>query len=156
MTNIITLTEIKEYLRLEHDKEDNLLLSAAQAAIDIIQKYTGLSLYLEQKTLYIPSLCSCKIALPFTPVTEIKEIKINHRSIKEYNLSYETITLPLWAMGQKIEIIYEIGYRECPADLKMIILAYIANIYERNYDLAMPDVILRSLSSYRHYRIGGK
>lgn len=62
----ITLQEVKAFLQIDHDAEDDLLYSLIDAAIQHIEAETGLSLSVHAGAYIEPSLDSPKPLQPFT------------------------------------------------------------------------------------------
>ncbi|GHS91557.1 hypothetical protein AGMMS49949_02140 [Alphaproteobacteria bacterium] len=141
----VSLKRVKEYLRIDHDEEDDFLQELIQTATALVEQDLGRSLLNKVWKKKISGAClrsgALNIALPFPPL--LKVIAVNAldkggktkpvlRYIIELEHAIPEITLSTNAHA--VEVIYQAGYGErasdVPANLSLAVLLVVANLYE--------------------------
>jgi uncharacterized phiE125 gp8 family phage protein len=149
-TNFITLSQAKQYLRVEHVHDDEMINEMIEIVAEAAENYLCLQL-LESKwklTIYdnLPSL----VKLPYGPVTKIESFKLHKQNqeisyLGEQHFILDKFTEHLlirrnYSM-EKAEIIYHAGYKAevLPKTIKQGMLEHLSKIYDlRGGDQAMP------------------
>lgn len=67
----ISLTEIKNFVRVDHDEDDEMLQDLCSAAVERLETYTRTSITQKQYAAEISDITSDKIILPLGPITSI-------------------------------------------------------------------------------------
>ena len=133
----LTLEEVKTYLRIGSDQEDNFLKMLIRAARAHVESLTGRALLKQQWALHIkppyprgsPLVKKegkrLEIELSQPPLLEVEEVKIEGKTIP-YEVEESRILLSSLFWDKEISVIYWAGYGETadsiPPDLKMAVL----------------------------------
>jgi uncharacterized phiE125 gp8 family phage protein len=75
--DLVNLSNLKEYLKIEHNVDDDLLRQLQKAAYEWIENYTGrtfLTTHWQYTINPIKQNCEVRHALPFPPVCEVEAI----------------------------------------------------------------------------------
>ncbi len=141
----VSLEEVKSYLRITSEHEDDLLkifISSSRAAVENI---TGRALLkqgwgMQITPPYPPSfpLVQTKVGdlaltLPFPPLLEVTAVKAGEQDMS-YRAEEGNVILPSQAWGQALSLDFWAGYGETPADLppdlRMAVLMGTRLLYE--------------------------
>ena len=142
IVEIWSLEEVKNYLRISYEYDDQLIVNLMEAAVDSAEKFTGLSLYRRQIVCNIKNAHS-SIRLKYIPVMDIQEVySLNKNDKHKITDSFgyiETENLRLHFMdgyiGEDIQIEYVAGYNNnIPRSIQHGILMHIASMYEHTED----------------------
>ena len=174
----VGLTEVKAHLRLDHAHEDEYLRPLVQAAVGFVEEYLGRSLLSQvwrliwDKDRPYPAQLStshedvCSVPLPYPPLRAI--ISVNRlmpsgekQPIRRHRLemNHQTPKLVFAHVPETVEIEYETGYGDRPADIppviRQAILLSVADFYEYRHSDAMPRHTLAReiLDTYRITRM---
>lgn len=130
----VTLTQIKQALKIDYNTDDQEILRIRDAAVAFVEEYTGVSLSPQKYTQYIDEWN--KTFLVHAPLVQIN-------SVKYYNSSNALTTMsdyflirkddpsiyinfsdkPGKALNTEIEINYTAGYAAVPASIQQLIIA---------------------------------
>jgi len=165
--DIVSLSEVKAHLRLDHSEEDDYLKALMAAATNFVEQYLGRSLLSRtwqlrwDKPKDGPEIS--QIPLPFPPFLEI--ISVNNlwptkQPIKRYIVD-ECRSLPIltcYVRSNAAEVIYRAGYgnypKDIPASIQHAVLLAIADFYENRVTTTIQSqTIFHSLLA--PYRIVG-
>ena len=137
--DIINLEEVKIYLKIDNNIEDNLLKDLILTAIKSCEEYTNISLdrknwYAVYKTINHFS----EIILPRKPVHKVIELggfyyngEKSKISDDQYYLIESRITFKQMPFFNQIYVDFDAGYFEqIPAELKINIFEHVAEMYE--------------------------
>lgn len=156
------IEEVKNYLRISHDYDDQLIANLIKSAIDSAELFTGLSLNIREIICKIDALCR-PIRLKYLPILEIEEILqttynrkkniidcFGHISSNNFDIHFANDF-----RGEDIEIKYKSGYREAiPRAVCQGILMHIASMYEHTEDGENLNAQIKDLySPYRMMKI---
>jgi hypothetical protein len=148
--DVVSVSEVKAHLRIDHDIEDSYLLNLVQAATDYIENYIKQSLIM-RTYIYRTENVNIengmrKINLPMGPIHEIVSI---HGAVTE-NIFDKIINRYVKCEGgicigenftQPIEIAYRAGLgiypKHIPAAIKQAILMIVNDIYENRLGFSM-------------------
>lgn len=156
-SEIINLSEIKNFLRIDFEDDDNLLKRLLKSAIKRCELYISQSLNLKTYQLSLYKIDK-EIKLIYPPIINITSINIvdkNNNSIEFKNYIFDKISNKIIFNNipsnfYRVDIIYEAGYTEVPDDLKQALLFHISKMYEdKNGYSPIPKA---SLNIYRNYR----
>lgn len=159
-TDVIKLTEIKNFLRIDFDDDDNLLKELLKSAIKQCELYISKSLVQKiYKFSIYNSINNNLVELPYPPIISIESVSIidkNNNSINYINYLLDTISntiifnvLP--SNFYRIDITYKSGYAEIPDDIKQGLLFHISKMYEDK--VGYSPIPKASLNIYRNYKI---
>ena len=156
--NIMDLAEIKNFLRIDFDNDDNLLKELLKSAIRQCELYTSKSLY--QKTYKFSTYKNVTniLNLPYSPLISITSVNIidkNNNSIEYINYTLDTISSSIIFKSlpndfYRIDITYKSGYTQLPNDIKQGLLFHISKMYEDK--VGYSPIPKASLNIYRNYR----
>lgn len=151
--NIVRLEDIKNYMRISGDNDDNLIIFFINSSIQTAENFMKISL--TKKVIEVQVDNSSDIRLPFVPVLEIMSVEVNNKKLDadEFILNKDILTLKNHVGCEKLKIIYSTGHQDpinIPMPVIQGIMSHIANMYDmRGVDLGSIDNIL---SFYKPYR----
>lgn len=161
--NFITLTKAKQYLRIEHDLDNELIEEMLEIAIIAAENYIGLSL---KKSLWKLVFCDDlpnQIKFKNNPVNKIISVNLYNANDERYELNEddyifnkvrEELLFKRYYFIKKAEVIYEAGYFELPLPIKQGVLEHLAKLYDlRGSDQALPISAKSLYQSYKRVRI---
>lgn len=164
-TELWTLEEIKNYLRISYDYDDviikNLIISATEAA----ENYLGLSL--NSKTIEFISNSQNKRSfnLKYDPIYEILKVCIikgedeKDLNPKDYylNKSHSTFHINKNLAGKELKVMFSVGYEssKLPYAIRQGILLHICEMYDKDNDnhASLTNAIRNLYSPYKKIRI---
>lgn len=147
----VTLSEVKEYLRLEgyidtdestadtlsdFDFDDDLINDMITASRQMMERHTNLSLIPKRLEVVVTNLCGM-IELPYGPVDDI--VSLYDEEGDEIEADDYTIIGNTWKFlkepcYENMTITYDAGYVTLPASMKLDLLRLIAYMYENRGD----------------------
>jgi uncharacterized phiE125 gp8 family phage protein len=72
----VTVMALKDYLRIDHDDEDDLLAAFSVTAKTMVEQFTQVILGVEEYSLFYDEMPSREIMLQKTPVIAVEEVRI--------------------------------------------------------------------------------
>jgi uncharacterized phiE125 gp8 family phage protein len=158
----ITLTEIKLYLRIDSNDENNLLNNLIKAASQTAEEFLGKSLITQTWQLQYDYYTPACVNLPRGPVQEIAEVNIVAADFNvttlapsAYRLSAGNAQIIFEAapMGQLVQIQYIAGFGDAAADvpepIRQGIAQHVAHMYENR---GLTDLPISSRGLYSAYK----
>ena len=141
-----SLDEVKNYLRVSHNYDNEIIQSLIGSAIDSAENFLGLSLH-RRTVVFTCNLPGKRgFHLKFHPVIEVSEVSlkfaenVQELSKEDYYLDPEYSTLYLkQALGrEELKIIFSAGSQpsEIPDAIKQGILLHTCAMYDRENDCA--------------------
>ncbi|MDB2415491.1 head-tail connector protein [Rickettsiales bacterium] len=160
----ITLTEAKNYLRVDGSDDDTYITNLIVATRQVAEKYMHNSLITQTWKMSFDQYAPTNVNLQMGPVQSISSVKIITRNESEttldssayyLNAGNERLIFDACPVSHKIEILYVTGYGDAASDvpepIRNAILAHMAAIYD---DRAGGDVIpQQSRELYNAYRL---
>lgn len=160
---ILSLNEVKNYLRTDHTSDDELIKNLIKTARETIEKFLNKSIalhtykmtvdrekftYLTFEDLHKPMFFDGVIRMPLSrpPIVKILKFEINKRTIQPIDFKVEelnsstflTTSLKLSeAEASEISIEYKAGFKEIPYQIKLAALMLVANVYESRFSSDM-------------------
>jgi uncharacterized phiE125 gp8 family phage protein len=156
----ITLTEAKDFLKIDHDEEDIFLEKIIKAVIEQFESYTSTSLINHMCVVTYRQFIGETVTLPITPTRMIKRIQLIdfQNNVKEYDIKNCELNSDIdevffkvipFSYLLRIEYIAGHGYEtiNVPESIKAAMLPHIAYFYEnRSTYVQFP------LTSYDQFR----
>lgn len=128
----VTLTEIKDYARIDTDADDGVLEAIIAAARSLCEKWTNIS-FIQRPAIVSLNNSLGGIYLPYGPVSDITEI-VNEDDTAFDTDSYEVrgtkFKQLITPVADYVKITYLAGYETLPEELKTAIKAQAAWMYE--------------------------
>lgn len=168
---LISLTEAKEHLRVDHNYEDNLITALIAAAISIAENYTATNInpaivtvktnrfnnYMRFRTAPVTAINYVKyynISNELTVLDTLKYNLVNFDKFEKEIIYTDENNLPAVASRfDAVQIELTTGYAELPNAMRSAILLLIGYLYENRDD--KPDGLPRAsatlLAPYRYY-----
>jgi hypothetical protein len=158
----LTLEEVKTYLRISSDQEEDYLSSLITSARAYVENATGRALLKQKWLMQIKPPYPCnsplikgwgknlEIGLPYPPLLEVESVKSEGGNV-HYVVEENRVLLcpPLW--NKEISVTYWAGYGETrdslPPDLKMAVLMATRFFYDHQ------KVDLPLLSPFKVFRV---
>lgn len=158
MEEIWPLEEVKNYLRISHKYDDNLIQSLIESAAEAAEKFTGLSIYQRQIECRVQNAQS-NFALKYLPILSVEEVYLTKKEQKEKitdkfghaNTTTHQICLNGEYVGKDIEIQYIASHKQLSKTIKHGILIHIASMYEHSENGTNLNSQIRDL--YLPYRV---
>lgn len=162
---IWSLEEVKNYLRIEADYDNELITSLIDAAIIAAENFTNLSLFTRQIEFTSNIQNSQGVQLKYPPLKSIEKVLLKTRD-GELGLSDEQYYIDhrqkkLWLNTeleyQELIVNYTAGFDKInmPPSIRHGILMHIAEMYDResSSNIAMSQEIKNLYLPYREFRI---
>ena len=159
---IISLKEVKDYLKVENDLEDRIISMLIKAAEDAADKYM---LRYIRKTVfeYFEESSSSIIELRRARFNSVDKVELLSNGewfeTSDYSISSNSDIYSVIKIGpahSACRITFTVGYDELPPSLKTAILIIIANMYENRGDdseySTIPKIAEQILNGYRVIR----
>lgn len=158
---IISLKYAKQYLRIDHSNDDEIITDMVDVATEMAANYIARNIQQSKWRMTIYSSLPSLIKLFYGPIIRIDKFKIFRGDNEVYYLNSdqyildkdnETIHLKRYIFAKKIEIEYYNGFADgqLPASIKQGILEHLARLYDsRGSDQTMP---LSSKNLYQPYK----
>jgi uncharacterized phiE125 gp8 family phage protein len=159
--NFISLKHAKQYLRVDHVYDDEIIQDSLLMVLSVAENYLGLQLQESIWKMTIFNNLPNVIKLSYAPITKIEQFKlfrhngeITYLNSDHYIFSNfsETLKIRQHYSMQKAEITYHSGYSptNLPAPIKQGMLEHLARIYDlRGSDNSLP---LSAKSMYQAYK----
>ena len=153
----VSRTDIKDWLRIKYDTDDEMIDSLIASARSYIEKATGLSLVNRSYECMVQTISgqtsTFVIDLPYGPIVDITEVSykagINSYDALTVNESYEVIGGKLWLYSSGIfKVKYDSGYSSLPQDLKNDIMTLVGWMYENRGKKMNADSVNKGISQY--------
>lgn len=155
--------EVKNYLRVGHNYDDNLIKNLIDSAVEMAEKFLSISLNERHIICNIKSALD-KISIKHVPCKNLNKVYLldkegNKTDISNnygrFNHNLNTIFLNNKYFGKDLEIEYIAGYEnDIPRPIKHGILLHIASMYDQSeYEYELNDKIKNLYTPYRQMRI---
>lgn len=139
----LILKEVKDYLRITYDNDDQMLNQMISSASLAFQNYTSQALIYQTWEVTYRQLGKISINLPIRPLVDVVKIELISNT-GEYSLyPIENIDIDRFATeiifniypnAYSLKIVYIAGYGfsadDIPPDIKIALLSHIAHMYE--------------------------
>jgi uncharacterized phiE125 gp8 family phage protein len=167
LTEPLTLAEIKQYLRIAHTVDDNLLTNLGKAARKAAENYLSQAILHTTYRYSLGGYVFGSYHLPFTPMyQEIEARKIDNAittiiplSSYKINASGEIMTMLAPIDTELFQLDYIAGIASTaasvPDDLRLALLLHIRQLYSggNNPCITVPAISREIYDSYRKVRI---
>lgn len=163
---LITIDEIKHYLRIESDNndDDEMLVSIIEAAVQAAEKYLGFYLNLCEVEQLQQDFYGGIVELKYRPVVELKQVftwqdnvrKLLDKGLYYFDLRLARVELRTPLIGGNIGIVYKAGYDNhglIDAPIKLGILNHIASLYDDRHLATLPRASIVLYAPYRRMRL---
>ena len=153
----VSRTDIKDWLRVKYDTDDNLIDSLISSARGYIEKATGLALVNRTYEVMVQTISgqtsTFVVDLPYGPLLNIVEVYfkngINSYDLLTNNDSYEVIGGKLWLYSSGVfKVKYNSGYSSIPDDLRNDIMTLVGWMYENRGKKMNADSVNKGISQY--------
>lgn len=159
---ILTLKEVKNFLRLSHDYDDLLVKDLIQASIDYAENFTGKFIDIRKVQCSVFQ-ASNKIHIKYVPFNKVlsaeKKLQSGYEdigdSIGEINKDESLLEINPLYIDSDIIIKFICGYgKNTPKAIKTGILKHVSSMYELNENALDPVEEIRNLYlPYRSFKI---
>lgn len=158
LLNALNLDEVKLYLKIDHECEDDFLNLLIKSAVRKCENYISKALIHQEWYVVYEKMHSCHLTLPVTPVLKVLEImgadfygnkRVYNKSF--YKLERSKIDFFVIPMCYRLFIKFLCGYgkssKEIPEELKSLLLEHVAYMYEnRSCNISY------NMEKYREYK----
>ena len=157
-TEPVTLTEVKSYMRLEgfqdvgesqatsFDDDDTLIETLIVSARKRLEKLYGISIIPKTLRATITNLAG-DIEIPQGPVISITSLRDRYGNLivsDNYTVvgdDFQTLEDPCY---EKMVMVYEAGYTDCPEELKIEIMRMVTYLFENRGDKEMKGYVFQT------------
>lgn len=155
--NLISLDYVKNFLRLSHIYDDQLIEDLISAAIEAAENYLRQKLAkVVVKAEFFSASKNVEIFLPVTPVSKVEEVLLfneNEKVSHPWEIKQNQLIIKNMPRHQKIESTYLAGYAdvaELPASIKRGIIMHVAESYDNlDSNVSISDSIKQSYKAFR-------
>ena len=163
--NFITLQRTKQYLRIDHSYDDEMITDMIDIALVVAENYLGLKLRETSWKLIIYDNLPSLIKLSQGPIMRVKSFTLYKPSGEEaelteqhymFNKYAEQINMRVQLAMSKAEIVYYTGFSELdlPSPLKQGMLEHITKMYDvRGGDQGLPISVKSLYQPYKKMRL---
>ena len=153
----VKIEDVKNYLRVSHDIDDEIIKLAIEASCKFIHEYCNYILVQAIITFTVENYRRDLIGnnslktvyIPYRPATKLIKIITDDEIELEGKLKGDTIIIYNNVFKCAV-IVYKAGYDEIPADLKMALFKICADMYfNRTTQVQMNTDTLNILNNYR-------
>lgn len=159
---VLTLSEAKQFLRIEHDADDALIAAAITAARVSAEEYLRV-LVLPQTYSYEFTQIAHILPLPVGPAQEVAQISAYDANGNDTEISSDSyrltidgygIVFPNVPAGESFAVEFTAGLTQVPAPLKQGMLHHIAAMLEqRGGQVGLPEISRQLYQPYRRVRL---
>jgi uncharacterized phiE125 gp8 family phage protein len=133
---VVTLTEAKNYLRVDYDEDNDLIEALIATAQNRLEQYAGVAM--TPRTLKVVAYVDEFIELPYTPTNTISLVEYwNNESwvtmtVGDYEVLGDTTKKIYMVANGEMEyrFTYTCGYATTPKTMKTALLKCLADLYE--------------------------
>jgi uncharacterized phiE125 gp8 family phage protein len=133
---VVTLTEAKNYLRVDYDEDNDLIEALIATAQTRLEQYAGVAM--TPRTLKVVAYVDEFIELPYTPTNTISLVEYwNNESwvtmtVGDYEVLGDTTKKIYMVANGEMEyrFTYTCGYATTPKTMKTALLKCLADLYE--------------------------
>lgn len=159
----LDLKEVKTYLKITNNYDDELLNNLISSVVCRCENYTGLSLITKTWRADYPSL-NKKLLIPFRPLKKVNKITILNSYNKTeaqiienlYSVLDDTILFHAALPYGKISVQFEAGFGDkhsyIPLDLKLTMTNHVAFLYEERGN-QNATFSMKAYNDFRFYKI---
>ena len=157
MTNeeeILALDDVKSYLRVDHDKDDALILGIIKAAREYAENFCNITILKKEFKQINHIIHHGKIHLNRMPLFSVLSVKADGRKTIKYSANIDDAYVLLLGgfQGMYVSTEYIAGFdsKKVPESIKTGMLMHIAAIYDQGAALSnTPKATLNLYSSYK-------
>lgn len=150
------LNKLKSHLRITSNDLDGELMSKLCAAIDSAEHFIGRVIPLSTITETLPFSSVVPLS---RPLVSVDGIEVDGTSVDvdtcEVDVFTGTVTLPDDAEGKAVEVVYQAGMGQIPADIVSAILLIASSLFSNPMDSVetLPKASSKLLRPYRNYEL---
>ena len=136
---VLTLDEVKKYLKISYDDEDAILQNCILSSIETAENFINIALRTKTISFSSDLGVNAKILLPLLPILSLEKVTLSEKditdqcSLDQEMLGFEIVNLSANA-STKCRVIYKAGFNDAtkiPSAIKQGILCHIAEMYDK-------------------------
>lgn len=134
-TEPVTVAEVKAYLRIDQDEENEVIESLIKSAREVLEQYT-LRAFLRQTWELILDRPGRYVYLPRPPIIEVQEVEIDGKTLEpeQYELLGRDALVLKAGPGANLRVRYVSGYGDelesVPAAIRQATIMLVGHMYE--------------------------
>ena len=137
VVNPVTLTEAKNYLRVDYSEDDDLIESLITTARVRLEQYAGVAM--TERTLQVVAYVDNFIELPYVPIGTVLTVEVfagNDWVELTENMGYYLVgstyvkTFMTSYLSSEFRFTYTCGYASTPQIMKTALLKMVSDLYE--------------------------
>lgn len=137
----VSLTEAKQHVRIDYNKEDDLINSLIRTATEFVERYTGKALIQREITLLANKCISEKLPLLYPPIVSVTTVEIAdnvNSGAETYTITTDYVLKGLSSKylvieSEEVKVVYQAGYGQAddvPEIFKEAIFKLIYDMWE--------------------------
>jgi hypothetical protein len=135
-SDIVTLQEVKKYLKIDYDDEDEILKNCILSSIETAENFMNIALRIKHIEFNSNLGLSARISMPVLPIIEIDKVSIEEEELRgSYEISSDGQYLEFTKnISGKITVVYKAGVQshlDVPRAIKQGILCHISEMYDK-------------------------
>jgi uncharacterized phiE125 gp8 family phage protein len=155
--NIVTLQDIKKYLRLNYDDEDDILKDYILASIEFAEKFINIAL--QVKLIELNFDPSPRVEFPILPLINVEKVTMRQSDVEielnnSWSISDDGRHLILEQnCSSKYKVIYKAGFAEAklvPSAIRQGIICHVAQMYDKQ--IISNDFMVEIHQFYKPFR----
>ena len=154
----LNLEEVKTYLKIDHDIEDDLLMDFTKCVVEKFESYTEMLLMKQVCSVTYSNICGSLVILPVKTTNKIISVSIDKEPIIDAGfklLERNKLDLGHIIHCDILNIVFEAGVAEfgnqISSHLKILLLQHIAHLYENRVPSA--DFLMHKYDSFKTFII---
>jgi uncharacterized phiE125 gp8 family phage protein len=161
--NFIKTFDLKTYMRIIHNEDDNIIKQITNSAIESCENYCGINLIPKKIKFSISNFNKDKVYLPLVPLSSLVELKVPSKDeelfdVEGLDLNHKEgiISFNENIQCKKLSITYMTGFEKpdlIPSSLIQGIMMHVAQIYDSGSSQAISIDLEKLYKSYRKIRI---
>jgi hypothetical protein len=136
---VLTLDEVKKYLKISYDDEDAILQNCILSSIETAENFINIALRTKTISFSSDLGLNAKILVPLLPMLALEQVSLPEKDITDKccidqeMLGFEIVNLSSY-VNKKCRVIYKAGFKDAtkiPGAIKQGILCHIAEMYDK-------------------------
>lgn len=139
-TLVVSLAEVKAWLKIDGDDEDDLLTSLIASATAECEAYSGLSFITRNRTVKLSSFSGKDVILPYGPVTALTSIEYTDEDDAPQTIDSSDYTVDIASGLARVRVTESWPYTN--RSLSNVVVTYVAGYADA---AAVPEVIKKAI-----------
>jgi uncharacterized phiE125 gp8 family phage protein len=148
--NLISLSEIKHFLRITSDVDDNLIKDLLETALFHLESYLCRSIIHKS---YEQVLIKSKEILKYSPIIEIQSVKTQSGNRIPYSLERNVIEIATVTEPAIVKYKGGLFATQIPSEIKIALMEIVSSLYNSEPDKASISSILNQFYAIKSFKL---